>query len=184
MEQENVKTNYDTRWSASLIRRFWAKVNKNGPVPSHRPELGPCWVWTASLGSHGYGQLSTVNGPETSHRLSWLLHYGSISPGQCVLHHCDNRACIRPDHLFLGSRGDNLVDMKNKKRSTWGERQWAHKLTESDVQSIRRMYGTGRYLQKALAQLFGVSSPTISDIIRGATWSNLDYAEAPTTSSR
>lgn len=93
----------------SAERRFWAKVRLSDG----------CWEWTASLSSQGYGMLK-VGGKHgaamRAHRLSWLLHHGEIPAGQCVLHHCDNRLCVRPDHLFLGSQLDNIADRDKKGR--------------------------------------------------------------------
>lgn len=97
-----------------LVERFWPRVNRDGPVPSHRPDLGPCWIWTGGVGSHGYGALAKS---ALAHRFSWELHNGPIpSETPCVLHHCDTRRCVRPDHLFLGTRADNTADMISKGR--------------------------------------------------------------------
>lgn len=94
------------------VARFWLKVNKNGPVPPHRPELGPCWLWTGARDRGGYGQFSG-----RAHRWSWLIHHG-YRPGHglFVCHHCDNPPCVRPDHLFLGTASDNARDMVAKGR--------------------------------------------------------------------
>lgn len=107
----------------NAVERFWAKVNKQGPVPAHRPELGPCWVWTGTVPKQpGYGRFNTgiklagrwviVN----VHRYSWELHHGPVPAGLWVLHRCDNRPCVRPDHLFLGTATDNNRDMVAKGR--------------------------------------------------------------------
>lgn len=98
--------------------RFWAKVNKQGPIV--RPELGPCWEWTASLNSKGYGKMN-VGGYEAkyqaAHRISWELVRGKIPDNLKVLHRCDNTKCVNIDHLFLGTQADNLRDMHNKGRA-------------------------------------------------------------------
>src|SRR2546422_11309402 len=97
-----------------LEERFWAKVQK-------LPNDG-CWIWTAHTNEHGYGRLSIKRGVvERAHRISWRLHFGSIPDGLCVLHKCDNPPCIRPDHLFLGTKTDNSVDRQTKHRAPHGE---------------------------------------------------------------
>lgn len=102
----------------TLASRFWEKVNKSGRVV--RPELGRCWEWIASTDRKGYGQImcATATGskaPQRAHRISWMLHHVEL-PELCVLHRCDNRLCVRPDHLFLGTVGDNNRDMYAKGR--------------------------------------------------------------------
>jgi hypothetical protein len=91
----------------ALPERFWAKVLKG----DH------CWEWQGAKTPKGYGCLRTDGELEYAHRISWRLAYGD--PGELhVLHHCDNPKCVRPDHLFLGTRSDNMQDMVRKDR--WG----------------------------------------------------------------
>src|SRR5262245_20642397 len=102
-------------FSPSDIARFWAKVHKTDT----------CWLWTGST-HRGYGQLSSPSGrghaPLRAPRVSWEIHYGPIPEGLWVLHRCDVRGCVRPDHLWLGTRQDNIADMVAKGRSARGER--------------------------------------------------------------
>jgi hypothetical protein len=95
----------------NTIRRFWSKVNKSGG----------CWLWKASKRNKGYGAFvwadekgDIIQG--RAHRFSYELHCGKIPNGLCVLHKCDNPACVRPSHLFLGSKAENNEDMFLKKR--------------------------------------------------------------------
>lgn len=88
--------------------RFWAKVNKTEG----------CWEWTGGLSSGGYGVFYRT-GPRTSqpaHRASWEIHNGPIPAGMFVCHHCDNRKCVRLDHLFLGDQAANMLDARLKER--------------------------------------------------------------------
>jgi hypothetical protein len=96
--------------------RFWGKIDKNGPVPEHRPELGPCWAWTGHKDDNGYGQFYLCGGFAKAYRFSWELHNGPIPDGLWVLHKCDRPCCCNPAHLFLGTRQDNVDDMVAKGR--------------------------------------------------------------------
>jgi hypothetical protein len=89
----------------SAHERFWEKVNKNGPVPACRPELGPCWLWTACVGSNGYGQFDGT----TAHRFSYQEAHGPIPPGLQPDHLCRVRSCIRPSHLEAVTCRENLL---------------------------------------------------------------------------
>lgn len=102
--------------------RFWEKVDKNGPLPSHAPELGPCWIWKGARNKAEYGLIGIrgITGgrlrSSLAHRVSYLLHVGDIPDGLWVLHRCDNPPCIRGKHLFLGTHQDNMRDAIAKGR--------------------------------------------------------------------
>ena len=76
-----------------------------------------CWLWTGPIGTRGYGQLDVACKTHAAHRLSWLVYRGEIPAEMHVLHKCDNRLCINPDHLFLGDQNTNMKDMKSKGRA-------------------------------------------------------------------
>ena len=82
------------------MARFWPKVHKTRT----------CWNWIGSNGSHGYGQLMVNGRPKGAHRLSYEWAFGKIPRGLMVCHRCDNKRCVRPSHLFLGTAKDNLHD--------------------------------------------------------------------------
>lgn len=91
----------------SLYERFMSKVRV----------ADGCWEWQASTKLTGYGQFWYRERMALSHRVSWELHNGPLGESDYVLHHCDNRLCVRPDHLFIGSLSDNVQDMLAKGRA-------------------------------------------------------------------
>ncbi len=89
--------------------RVWEKVNKNGPIPIFRPQLGNCWVWTRSLNSHGYAE-TVVDGKCISiHALTYKWEYGEIPFGYQHDHLCRNRACVRPSHIEPVTVRENIL---------------------------------------------------------------------------
>lgn len=155
--------------------RFWSHVDKNGPVV--RSELGSCWLWTGKLDGSGYGLFHVQGKRVRAHRFSLLLD--GKDPGKlCGLHHCDVRNCVRPTHLFRGTRGDNLQDAINKGRHSAptppkGEKHSQAKLTDEEVLQIRARYAIGGILQRELAAEFGVHQSLISNIMTGRLWSHV-----------
>jgi len=93
------------------IGRFWTKVNKRGPTQDHMNDR--CWEWTGAKNADGYGRFSSKGKDWLAHRFSFLLLTGQ-SPEQ-VLHKCDNRACVRPNHLGAGDNEMNLIDILVRK---------------------------------------------------------------------
>lgn len=161
----------------STAERFWAKVNKNGPVPPHCPKLGPCWIWTKSRFRFGYGRLMKNGKRVKAHRVAWELTRGPILPGICVLHRCDVPACVNPVHLFLGTKGDNNADTRSKGRENpcEGSEHRMAKLTEADVLEIRRRYAANSRdgALQVLANAFGVSRSLMSRVVRRKIWKHI-----------
>lgn len=151
--------------------RFWPRVDKQGPVPEHRPELGPCWLWTGPVNRVlGYG-ITTINYVKHyAHRLAWEVQKGPIPPDTLVCHHCDNRLCVNADHLFLGTIADNINDMHAKGRNVKGEAAPWSKLSAKDVGEIRKLYAAGGITHKQLAERFGVTRPNITKILNNSRW--------------
>lgn len=104
----------------------------------------------------------------SAHRLSWSLRHGD--PGKsCVLHKCDVRSCVNPDHLFLGTQRDNMHDMIRKGRSARGEKQGAAKLTAYKVREMRKLWSGGA-TPPQLAQQFGVSREAVNGVVFRRNW--------------
>lgn len=96
--------------------RFWSKVDKKGPIPKHDPQLGPCWVWTASRQKRdGYGQFNFNGRPALAHRLSAIFSGMRVPNYLFVCHKCDNKPCVNPNHFFIGTCLDNALDAKAKR---------------------------------------------------------------------
>ncbi len=96
--------------------RFWSKVNKDGPIPAHVPYLGKCWEWKAATFRNGYALFSVQGKSVKGHRWIYEQTICNIPTGNECCHKCDNRKCVRPDHLFHGTRSDNMLDCVSKGR--------------------------------------------------------------------
>lgn len=141
----------DAKAAVPLEERFWAKVDKSGD----------CWIWTASRGSRGYGQISINGKLYRVNRVAYELVKGSIPDGMLVCHTCDNPACVNPSHLFLGTNSENMRDMYSKRR--FADRRT--KLSEHDCNRIRDMHARGGVSYDQLAAEFGVSERAIRHAI-------------------
>jgi hypothetical protein len=165
----------------NLARRFWAKVYKTEG----------CWFWIAGKNQHGYGKISRTRkaGPERAHRISWELNYGPIPDGLCVLHKCDNPPCVRPEHLFLGTKRDNHDDMVKKGRMvpppihigdahplrrdpsvrSYGEKNGNSRYTAEQALAVWQMNGS--YTQIQLAT--GLNRNFIASVRSGKAWAHV-----------
>lgn len=155
-------------------RRFWSKVDRRSD--------DECWEWQAHVQVNGYGSFSHKSHSMYAHRVSWMIAYGDIPEGMCVLHRCDNRCCVNPHHLFLGTYGDNNADMHEKGRANHpaAERHPRTHLTWDDVRTIRHRYLTDdNLLQADLAQEYGVANCTIKSIVCNQTWKDDAYDAPP-----
>lgn len=157
-----------------VAERFWNKVTLESELRPKMKEL--CWLWIGGKMRKGYGRFTSGKKNHLlAHRIAWQLTNGPIPEGMCVLHRCDNPACVNPAHLWLGTVQDNNQDMIEKgrfappeKHANPGEKNPSAKLTWDQVRAIRRV--RAYYSQTELGSAFGVSQRTISFILRGEHW--------------
>lgn len=157
------------------------------PLDNYKVSWDGCWEYQGCLMPNGYSKIGKNGKSYLGHRLAWITARGDIPDGLCVLHKCDNRKCINPDHLFLGTKQDNTDDMMRKGRGRFvglqspncrkptppkGERHFNAKLTEKQVEEMRAMYGGGA-TQVAIAAKFGVRQCHVSRILRKESWAHV-----------
>ena len=138
------------------------------------PYVG-CWVWTRATVA-GYASVTYNGKTERAHRVMYKLNNGIIPDGMYVCHTCDNKLCVNPAHLFLGTAKDNTADCINKGRFAVGERQGLSKLATEDVLNIRRLKLEG-VSTKSLAWIYSVDDSNIRRIASGTYWSWLKDKE-------
>lgn len=162
----------------SVEERFWSHVDKSDG----------CWEWKLAPLSSGYGRFTLTRRKSVrAHRMAWELEHGPIPDEMCVLHECDNRLCVRPSHLFLGTNVDNMRDRDAKGRQAKGDRSGARtmperrprgeghsrsRLTDESVRVIRVRVAEGD-LQRKIAEDLGVSLPTVNNVVTGRSWSHV-----------
>lgn len=153
------------RCKPDVLDRFWSKVDRSGE----------CWTWTGYRKPKGYGQFAVHTGATMeAHRFIDYVMNGPHEPGECTLHKCDNRACVRPSHLWRGTNYDNVQDMiqKNRARKAIGERAPRTKLTPDQVRAVVRKYEQGATITN-LSREFCVARQSIMGILSGKNWSHV-----------
>lgn len=132
-----------------------------------------CWIWKGGKNPRGYGNVRWTGTTKTAHRVSWEAHHGPIPKGLNVLHKCDVRACVNPEHLWLGTHQDNMTDMSRKGRVVCrphrGEEHYNAKLTEADIVTIRSL----KLKLKEVAAMFDISEASVSLIRRRLHWKHV-----------
>lgn len=151
-------------------KRFWKKVDKT--------DINKCWNWKAYKDiDWGYGIFRFREKTQKAHRVSWIFSNGAIPEGLCVLHKCDNPACVNPSHLFLGTNADNVKDRnaKNRQSHNMGRKGIEHsqaKLCNEQVVDIRILYYAG-IAQNEIAKMYNVSPMLINRIVHRKLWKHI-----------
>jgi hypothetical protein len=137
-----------------------------------------CWLWMSTLTQYGYGRMSVCGKDMGAHRVSYTVFVGPIAPGLFVCHKCDTRACVNPEHLFLGTAADNNADMVSKGRSVIprGESHSQSKLTDAVVAQFRACPPRNF---AAEARRLGVSASSLVRAVRGYAWNHLSVPPVP-----
>lgn len=125
-----------------------------------------CWNWVGAGKGNGYGHCSMAGASTTAHRKSFMLFYGEIPDGFDVCHSCDNRACVNPNHLFLGTRQENMADAVIRGRTDGGNRKH---LREATVQEVRRQIAKGTP-NAIIAKMLDVNRETVRKIKSGQSY--------------
>jgi hypothetical protein len=174
----NVKRGIKGFVSRPLKERFMEKITikENG-----------CWEWIGAT-DNNYGQIWIDGKKEKAHRASYKLHYGEIPHNVLVCHKCDNKICVNPEHLFIGTQSDNMKDCSNKNRTafkkypyilrrkktktTKGEQHHQAKLKEYQVIEIRNLFNSGIRLRDISAK-YGINRKHIQDIVHFRSWKHV-----------
>lgn len=154
----------------STAARFWQKVDRQGP--------DDCWLWQGTKRSPNkcglvYGDFGiTQDGRQVAyraHRLSYIFTHGEIPDGYDICHSCDNPLCVNPNHLWAGTRKENMQDAVSKDRHTRGERVGISKLNEDMVRMIRASNKTTAELSEEL----GMDYTNIMRVRSGERWAHV-----------
>lgn len=170
------------RRQRSMEERFWAKVDKDGPVPESYPEFGNCWLWAGGKFQNGYGRFRLLSHEIGAHKAAFLAAGGDLTGGLRTCHTCDTRGCVRNDsegvyvvngvarirrgHLFGGTAKDNSRDAAKK------DRLWK-KYDEQFVRAILSDWASGRGTQRTIAARYGLNPGTVNGLLSGGVWGHL-----------
>lgn len=160
------KTGHERKKQSPIIR-FFSKVDKM----SH--PCG-CWIFNGTISREGYGRFRLGNKLMSAHRAAWILTHGSVPSNLLICHSCDNRRCVNPKHLFIGTAKDNVIDKITKHREYYlrGEQLPQTKLNSSDVLLIKSLL-LNNIKQNVIAQYFNITQSVISRIKNNKTWRHI-----------
>lgn len=131
-----------------------------------------CWLWEGATNANGYGKLMFRQTSWLAHRASYTVFIEPIPDGLEILHKCDNRPCVNPAHLFLGTQPENIKDAVNKDRHARGIRHASSRLMDADIIRIRDLYEKG-ITAKELSMLYHVKQPHIYNIVNRKKWKHI-----------
>lgn len=169
---------------AGAPSRFLSGHNATNPLSAKEiirtrsiinPETG-CWEWQKPLHIRGYGQVCHDAKQVLAHRFSYETFKGEIPDGLHVCHTCDNRKCVNPDHLWLGTNADNTTDKVRKGRHVYGTKAHCAKLSDEKVLEIVNLV-EGGMSQGKVAKMYGISQPVVSRIMSGESWAHVTKAD-------
>lgn len=151
-------------YTAKDVERFWAKVDKSGGEDA-------CWIWQGGFtGKYGCFWINGKN--KYAHRIAWGITFGEIPDGLFACHHCDNPACVNPNHLFIGTALENMQDRDKKGRHVphKGTDNGNSKLTWDQVREIRRIYREEHVSLTQLGKRYSICIPHIWAIVNNINW--------------
>lgn len=151
---------------------YWKKVCAPCNFWSYVTKTATCWVWRGCRNKDGYGRIRWQGRTQSAHRISWMITHGrKLIDGEQVLHHCDNPPCVNPNHLWVGTISQNMLDaFKKARKHNNGEWNPHATLTALQTQQIRAQFQTGLFKRASLARQYGVNWSTIDRIIKGVAW--------------
>lgn len=175
---------------AAVLARFWARVDKSGPVPEQHPEYGNCWEWRGAVDGDGYARLGFAGASLHASHIAYTIGSGAPTPeGFVACHTCDNRLCVRGDeggtyeingvlrprfgHIWIGTSADNTADKMAKGRHVGAPSAELHhfaRLSQDDVVALVSAYGRGLATSDELARIYSVSPHHVTRLARGDRW--------------
>lgn len=166
----------------SQLKAWRTKVADYNPWSKVTKDDNGCWNWTGAKNKQtGYGFTYAIgeNGPIIPrrqvrvHRWAWEQINGPVPDGMVVCHQCDNKLCINPDHLFIGTSQDNTADRHTKERDARGEVQGSAKLTNEAIREMRILHSQG-VSQTRLGQIYDVTQSTVSRVVLRKGWKHIE----------